>query len=155
MWADPVAQPQYISSRGHKMNEKSPFTIEQFYKYVNQGRLMGGKCQNCGKIYLPPRPLCVKCFSREFEWTPIPSRGKVVTYTVIHVAPPQFKNMVPYIVGVIKLEDGTKMPGMIRGVDRGQLKVGLDVKMKFDESQVQQKWPRWPRYYFVPAVNDQ
>jgi hypothetical protein len=80
----------------------------------------------------------------------MPSTGRVLTYTVIHVAPPQFKKMVPYAVGIIQLEEGTKIPGMIREVDPNQLKVGMKVKMKFDESQVEQKWPQWPRYYFIP-----
>lgn len=133
------------------MEEQSPFTIEQFYKYVDQGKLMGGKCKNCGKLYLPPRPLCVRCFSREFEWVQMSAEGRVLAYTVIHVAPPQFKKLAPYAVGIVKIEDSPKIPGMIKGVTLDQLEVGMPVKVKFGKSQVQRQWPNWPRYYFIPS----
>jgi len=132
------------------MSEQTPFTIEQFYKYVNQGKLMGGKCKKCGKIHLPPRPLCDKCFSKEFEWVEVPQRGKLLTYTIIHVAPPQFQSMAPYAVGIIQLENGLKIPGMIREVAPEQIKIGIELIMSSETSTATQ-WPQWPRYYFKPA----
>jgi len=132
------------------MSEQTPFTIEQFYKYVNQGKLMGGKCKKCGKIHLPPRPLCDKCFSKEFEWVEVPQRGKLLTYTIIHVAPPQFQSMAPYAVGIIQLENGLKIPGMIREVAPEQIKIGMELIIASETSTATQ-WPQWPRYYFKPA----
>jgi len=133
------------------MSEQAPFTIEQFYKYVSQGKLMGGKCKKCGKIHLPPRPLCDKCFSKDLEWIQIQPKGKLVTYTIIYVAPPQFEQMAPYAVGIIQLENDLKIPGMIRDVERERIKIGMELTMQFDTSAVQSQWPQWPRYYFKPA----
>lgn len=133
------------------MSQQPPFTIEQFYKHINQGKLMGGKCKRCGKIHLPPRPLCDQCLSKEFEWTEIPQKGKLLTYTIIHVAPPQFQEMTPYAVGIIQLENGLKIPGMIREAAREQIKVGMKLTIKFDKSKAQSQWPQWPRYYFRPV----
>jgi len=133
------------------MSEQPQFTIEQFYKYISQGKLMGGKCKKCGKIHLPPRPLCDKCFSKEFEWTQIQPKGKLLTYTIIYVAPPQFEQMAPYAVGIIQLENDLKIPGMIRDVERERIKIGMELTMQFDTSAVQSQWPQWPRYYFKPA----
>lgn len=133
------------------MNEQpQAFTIEQFYKNISQKKLMGGKCRKCGKIHLPPRPLCDKCLSTEFEWVELPQNGKLLTYTIIHVAPPQFQNIAPYAVGIIQLENGVKIPGMIKGVPLDKIKVGMPLKMEFEEPQQTQQWPQWPRYYFVP-----
>ena len=56
------------------MSEQSDFTIEQFYKNVLQGKLLAGKCKKCGKVHLPPRPLCDECFSNEFVWKEIPQK---------------------------------------------------------------------------------
>lgn len=133
------------------MSEQPPFTIEQFYKYINQGKLMGGKCKRCGKIHLPPRPLCDQCLSKEFEWTGIPQKGKLLTYTIIHVAPPQFREMVPYAVGIVQLENGLKIPGMIINVEHEKIKIGMELTMQFDTSTVQSQWPQWPRYHFKPV----
>jgi len=133
------------------MSEQASFTIEQFYKHISQGRLMGGKCRKCGKIHLPPRPLCDKCFSKEFEWAQIQPKGKLVTYTIIHVAPPQFQQMALYAVGIIQLENNLKIPGMIKEVSLEQIKIGMELTIAFENSTTAQQWPRWPRYYFKPA----
>jgi uncharacterized OB-fold protein len=128
-----------------------PFTIEQFYKFLAQGKLMAGKCQKCGKIHLPPRPLCDKCFHQQFTWTPVPSKGKLLTYTVIHVAPQQFQDIAPYAVGIIQLENGAKLPGMITGTTHDQLHIGMELTIDFNACTTTQPWPQWPRYCFKPT----
>lgn len=128
-----------------------PFTIEQFYKHIRQGKLLGGKCKKCGKVHLPPRPLCDNCFSKEFEWVELPKLGKLLTYTIIHVAPIQFQEMTPYAVGIVQLEKGIRIPGMIRGIALEQIRIGIDLAMDFEACEATQAWPLWPRYYFKPA----
>jgi uncharacterized OB-fold protein len=132
------------------MSEKASFTIEQFYKHINQGKLLGGRCIKCGKVHLPPRPLCDNCYSKDFEWTEIPSRGKLVTYTVIHIAPSQFQSMAPYAMGIIELANGLRLPGMINGMALEQIKIGMELKMDFGTCTATQPWPQWPRYCFKP-----
>ena len=133
------------------MAQQAPFTIEQFYKHIGQEKLLGGRCTKCGKLHLPPRPLCDDCYSKDFEWTKIPTRGKLVTYTVIHIAPAQFQSMAPYAMGIVELSDGLKIPGMIRGVALEQIKIGMELTMGFETCVATQPWPQWPRYYFKPA----
>ena len=133
------------------MSEQAPFTIEQFYKHINQGKLLGGKCTKCGKLHLPPRPLCDNCFSKEFEWTEIPTKGNLLTYTIIHVAPTQFQSMAPYAMGIVQLEDGSKIPGMIRGAPLEQIEIGMNLAIDFGTCVATQPWPQWPRYYFKSA----
>lgn len=133
------------------MSKQAPFTIEQFYKHISQGKLMGGRCKRCGAVHLPPRPVCSKCFSKEFEWVEIPPKGKLLTYTIIHVAPTQFQSMTPYAVGIIQLQNGLKIPGMIRDVAAGDVKIGMNLKVIFNSSVATSQWPQWPRYYFKPT----
>jgi uncharacterized OB-fold protein len=125
-----------------------PFTIEQFYKFLGQGKLMAGKCTNCGKIHLPPRPLCDRCFSQEFAWVEVAPQGKLLTYTVIYIAPQQFQDLAPYAVGIIQLENGLKLPGMITGVTEEQLRIDMDLTIDFAACTTAQPWPQWPRYCF-------
>jgi hypothetical protein len=127
-----------------------PFTIEQFYKFIAQGKLMAGKCQKCGKIHLPPRPLCDNCYSQTFTWVTVPNEGKLLTYTVIHIAPQQFQDAAPYAVGIVQLENGAKLPGMITNVPHDQLKVGMNLTVDFTACDSNQPWPQWPRYCFKP-----
>jgi len=133
------------------MSSQPPFTIEQFYKFLAQGKLMAGKCTRCGKIHLPPRPLCGNCFSQEFEWMEVSGKGRLLTYTVIHIAPPQFQAMTPYAVGIVQLENGLKIPGMISGVAHEQLKIGMKLTIDFGTCSTTQQWPQWQRYCFKPS----
>jgi len=133
------------------MSEGTQFTLEQFCRYASQGKLMGGKCRKCGKIHFPPRPLCDGCFSKDFEWVEISTKGKLMTYTVIHVAPMQFQSIAPYAVGIVELDNGLKIPGIIREASLEQLKIGMPLTMMFEACATTGQWPQWPRYYFKPA----
>lgn len=130
------------------MSTTEAFTIEQFYKFLAQGKLMAGKCQKCGKIHLPPRPLCDNCFNQQFTWMPISGKGKLLTYTVIHVAPAQFQPLTPYSVGIVEFENGLKIPGMINGIPQEELKIGMDLTLDFGTCNTSQQWPQWQRYCF-------
>ena len=132
------------------MSTAEPFTIEQFYKNLAQGKLMAGKCQKCGKIHLPPRTLCDNCFSQEFTWTEISGKGTLLTFSVIHIAPQQFQTLAPYAVGIVQLENGLKLPGMISGATPEQLHIGMPLTIDFGTCNTTQAWPQWPRYCFKP-----
>jgi uncharacterized OB-fold protein len=133
------------------MSGEASFTIEEFYKNINQGKLLAGKCRKCGKVHLPPRPLCNSCYSEEFEWVEVPAKGKLLTYTIIHIAPSQFQSMAPYPIGIVELEGGLRLPGMIRDVKPEEIRIGMSLSLDFGTCQMTQPWPRWPRYYFKPS----
>jgi len=132
--------------------EVPPPTIEAFYKFIAEGKLMGVKCKKCGNIMAPPRPVCDKCLARELEWVQLKGEGELVTFTIIHVPPVQFASMAPYTVAVVKLDEGPKLPGIVKGVTQpDQLKIGMRMKIVFEQAPAQQQgWPQWPRYYFEP-----
>lgn len=133
------------------MSDQHFFTIEQLYKYMGQGKLMGGKCKNCGKIHFPPRPVCDNCFSKNLEWIEINPKGKLLTYTIIHVAPSQFQLMAPYAVGIMQLEKGLKIPGVIKEISAEKIKIGMPLTIAFETCSPSTQWPQWPKYHFVPA----
>jgi len=131
------------------MVESQPFTIDQFYKFIGEKKLMAAKCNSCGLLLVPPRPMCSKCLSTDLKWVELKPRGKILTYTVIYVAPKQFETLAPYAFGIIELEDGPKLPGMIKDVKFEDLKVGMEVELGFEESSTD--WPYWSKYFFKPA----
>jgi len=127
------------------------FTIESFYKFVGERKLMAAKCEKCGEVMLPPRPVCTKCFNQDFKWVELKPKGRLLTYTVIHVAPKQFEALTPYPVGIVKLEGGPQLLGMIRGVEPDKLKIGMPLTLDFEKpTSSQTQWPTWSRYYFKP-----
>jgi uncharacterized OB-fold protein len=131
-----------------KMAESPPFTIDQFYRFVGEKRLMAAKCKNCGLLLVPPRPMCMNCLSTDLEWAELKRRGRILTYTVIYVAPKEFESNAPYAFGIVELEEGPRLPGMIKDVKFEDLKVGMDVELDFEDAS--KDWPHWSRYLFRP-----
>lgn len=132
------------------MAEAIPFTIESFYKFVKEKKIMGAQCNKCGQIILPPRPMCPKCFSKDLKWKESSKQGRLLTYTVIHVSPQQFQSLAPYAVGIVELDNGAHLPGMIKGITVDQIKVGMNLTIDVEDALATTAWPQWPRYYFKP-----
>jgi len=131
------------------MSENPPFTVSSFYKFVSEKRLMAAKCNECGTMFLPPKPMCTKCFSTNLKWVELKKEGKMLSYTVIYIAPEQFQSMAPYTVGIVELQNGLRLPGIIRDSKPEEIKIGMNLKMDFDTSTSSQ-WPAWTRYFFKP-----
>jgi hypothetical protein len=89
------------------------------------------RCKGCGKMHFPPRPVCDGCRGREFEIRPMALSGKVLTYTVIRVAPPAFAQEVPYVVAVIEMEDATRLTAQVADVAPEEMKMGMKVRLEF------------------------
>jgi len=124
-----------------------PPTIESFYRFCAQKKLMGLRCGRCKKVTAPPRSVCPHCASSDLSWTELPGRGRLVTYTVIHLPPAQFEAVAPYAIGIVELADGVRLPGMIKNAKFENIKVGMELQTDF-ETTVPSEWPQWPRYFF-------
>ncbi|MBN2227019.1 MAG: Zn-ribbon domain-containing OB-fold protein [candidate division Zixibacteria bacterium] len=94
-------------------------------------RLEAGKCTTCGYIAFPPRLICPECGAREFETITLPDTGKILTYTVIRVAPSQFTDEAPYAVGIAELTNGVKLMAQIADCEVEKIKVGMEVVIEF------------------------
>lgn len=75
-------------------------------------RLEANKCKSCGKVYFPPRLVCY-CGSTDFEAYKLPTRGKIVTYTVVRTPGTIFKLQKPIVIAVVELEDGTRIMAQV------------------------------------------
>ena len=57
--------------------------------------------------------------------------GKVVTYTIIHVAPENFEGQAPYPIAIIQLDEGPRITGQIVDCDINDIKIGMKVESTF------------------------
>lgn len=94
-------------------------------------RLEAGKCTSCGTICFPPRLVCPQCGGREFTKTKLAESGKILTYTIIRVAPHQYVDQSPYAVGIAEMDDGVKLTAQIVDCPFEDLKIGIRVKIEF------------------------
>ena len=117
------------------------FSHSAFQKHLDEHKLMGTQCKSCGVKYLPPRPLCVNCYSDEMEWIEMPSDGKLAAFTTVHIAPTAmiaagYGRDNPYCSGIVTLENGLSISAQILGVDVNKpqtIKIGTPLKVEFIE----------------------
>ena len=99
------------------MIETQPsFSVQSFYDFLRNRKLMGVKCLKCNAVFTPPRPNCPHCNSTRLQWTELSGKGKLATFTVIHVGPAELARETPYIVGVVQLDEGPNVSCRVTGL---------------------------------------
>jgi uncharacterized OB-fold protein len=92
-------------------------TIEQYQKNIEEENFRAYKCVECNAIIAPPSGSCYSCGSNKMEWAEVSGKGKLVSFTVIHIAPEEFQEEAPYIIAIIELEEGTRVTSRLLGYD--------------------------------------
>jgi len=86
----------------------------------------GKKCDSCGFLYTSNPARCNHCGSAELEPVLFSGRGCVYTYTTIHIPSAAFNDQVPFVVGLIDLEEGPRVTARLTLPD-SRLKIGSEV----------------------------
>jgi uncharacterized OB-fold protein len=119
------------------------------YRY----QMIGTKCSICDNAFFPPRSICPNCRGAgDIQETKLSGRGEVVTYTVVRVAPEGFEKETPYVVAIVKLEEGPRITSQIVDCDLDEIEIGTKVRSVFRK--VGEESPSGAIYYsykFVPA----
>ena len=98
-----------------------------------EGRVIGHKCPQCGKVYVPPRGYCPLCTvpTTEANEIDVPARGVVTTYSII--TPMQYQGQEEkedYVQATILLDGSNSTIGMQRldGIPIPDVRTGLRVE---------------------------
>lgn len=117
------------------------FTVNSFYDYLSNGKLMGSECEECGTRMIPPRSICLRCGGSNLKWFESSGEGTLQTVTVIHVPPTSLADNVPYIVGVVRVKEGPSVTGRIINMDPNTPeKIELDTKMILAPLKEKNQW---------------
>jgi uncharacterized OB-fold protein len=101
-----------------------------FWDAAREGRLVLQKCGNCGAFRWTPQILCNVCLSEDTRWTQVSGRGTLYSYTVVHRPPlPAFQ--APYVVAVVRLDEGPLMLTNIVDADPADLALEMPVEVVF------------------------
>lgn len=104
--------------------------VAPLVEYLEKGKVMMTKCQQCGKAFFPPKADCPRCVSSNVEWLEISSIGTLLTFTVVNYGPSGFENDTPYTLGIAEFEEGVKVLGRVsREISPEEIKVGMRVKL--------------------------
>jgi uncharacterized OB-fold protein len=118
----------------HRSGIKVPYTwhageyATKFYKELGDNKkILGTKCPECGKVYVPPKKTCPECFKQCSEWIELSDTGTLITYTIVRYSEPLIQPIEP---------DGadTGMVHLLGEVDLDKIKVDMRVKAVFNEN---------------------
>ncbi|MER3397829.1 MAG: hypothetical protein C4315_07000 [Chloroflexota bacterium] len=107
-----------------------------YWEKCRQHELWLRKCNDCQKAYFYPRDICPHCFSRKTTWVKASGRGTLYTYAIVYRPPsPAFRDKVPYVVALVELEEGPRMPTNLVGIepDPAKIKIGMPVMVDFED----------------------
>jgi hypothetical protein len=90
-------------------------TFSTYRDAFKQGLFKGLRCKQCEGYIFPPRKICLECGSEKLEVIEFGKKGEIQTFTVILVAPEGF--VAPYIVAMVKLDEGPLVMGNVEGMD--------------------------------------
>ena len=105
----------------------------RFWREIpNRYNLIGTRCGNCNKVLFPPRYICPYCRRMgKLEPYKVSRRGKIVTYSIVHVGTEGLEDQVPYVLAIVELDDGPHLTTQIVDCKPEDIKIGDEVELTF------------------------
>lgn len=109
-----------------------PWT-QPFWDGTRAGKLMIQQCQHCAHRIFYPRLYCPFCSSDRLGWVEATGRGTVYTFSVVeNNAPTAFMGDVPFVIAIVRLEEGVQMMTNIVGCDPAEVRCDMPVTVTFE-----------------------
>lgn len=105
--------------------------VSRFFLALEEEKLLATRCPDCGRVWLPPRPLCAEDLTVT-SWTELSGRGRVVSWTLCPRAPRYARTGEPYLLAYLELEGAsTLFLQRLREVTPEEMYYGLSVRVVF------------------------
>jgi len=116
---------------------------EPFWAATRESLLVVPRCTNCDYLQWPPEPLCPECQHTGRRWVEIEPVGELWSFATYHQAlDPAFADDIPYSVGLVQLDVGAKMYGLLLN-EESELEVGQRVRGVFEAVNDEVTFVRW------------
>ena len=122
------------------------FSVASYESHLQERKLMASRCADCDGLYLPPRPICPGCHTRNMAWTELQGEGTVLGFTSITVAATAmaargFGRDRPYLTGLVALKEGPSVAARIETAEAKEpvehgVSVGTPVRADFLEESI-------------------
>ena len=135
-------------------NPKKPVPIvnewaRPFWEAAKEERLSIQQCTVCDKHIFYPRMACPHCGADDPKWVNASGKGTVYSFTVVqNNAPSAFIQDIPYVVAVVKLEEGVQLLSNIVGCDPADVTCDMPVVVTFEKLDDEFTLPK-----FTPAID--
>ena len=104
-----------------------------FWEATREHKLKIVRCADCGQVRFPPTSFCPNCNSAAHDWVEASGKATVFSWIVVrHPVPKDVYAMdVPYVVALVTLEEGVRMPTNIVGIDPDAVTAYMPLKVQF------------------------
>ncbi len=101
-----------------------------WFEGLRAHRLLIQRCASCGVLRHPPRPMCDRCRSLDWDTVEASGRGTIYSFVVNHYPQvPAFDYPLP--IGLIELAEGTRLVADLVGSEPADFRIGLPVVVEF------------------------
>jgi hypothetical protein len=107
--------------------------INDFIDSLEQGKVMGTQCRDCGTKFFPPRANCYKCLTSNMDWFDISDAGQLVSFSKLQYGPVGFENDLPYIIALLDFGEYKVFGRISDKVPEEELQVGMNMKVAVNE----------------------
>lgn len=92
--------------------------VEKYYDHLKKGQIIGHKCSKCGGITFPPTSACEHCGCFHYKDFEFSGKGKVhfISHGMTPPPNPRFSDLAPYAYGLVELEEGVIVYGLITNI---------------------------------------
>lgn len=104
-----------------------------FWEGTKQGKFLLQHCPRCGIWQYYPRPVCMKCMSRELEWREASGKGTVYSFTITRMPPDGFEDRAPYALASVEVPEGTRVMAQILNCPPEEVRIGMKVRATFEK----------------------
>ena len=109
---------------------------DEYWNKAKEGELWLRNCNSCGNAYFYPRDISPCCFSKDTSWIKASGKASLHTYAIVHRAPhPGFAQDAPFVVAIVDLEEGPRMPTniVIDDPTPENLQIGMALEVIFED----------------------
>ena len=92
------------------------------------------RCGDCGAFHFYPRPACPKCGGAKFDWAAAGGGGSVYSFSTVYRAPsPAFRDQLPYVIAIVKTDEGPHLLSRVVGVAPEAVKIGMRLRARMED----------------------
>ena len=107
--------------------------VNDFVSHLDEGKVTGTRCMDCGQVFFPPRADCYQCFTSNMEWFDVSGTGKLVSYSKLEYAPVGFDGDLPYCIALLDYGDYKVFGRLASDLPPEDIAVGMDMKTVVNE----------------------
>lgn len=107
-----------------------------YWQAAAERRFVVQECRTCDRPIMYPKRVCPHCLGDDLGWRPSAGRGEIYAVTTQIAGPPSgFADRLPYVIAIVRLDEGVQLMSNIVGPGAETARCGDRVTVDFEEAE--------------------